>query len=45
MIGPSVAGFLAERTGSLQSASRLAAAALLFAAVLAAWPSRQRHRL
>jgi predicted MFS family arabinose efflux permease len=42
MIGPSVAGFLAERTGSLQSASRLAAAALVLAAALAAWPSRQR---
>jgi predicted MFS family arabinose efflux permease len=43
MIGPSVAGFLAEKTGSLQFASRLAAAALLFAAVLAAGPSGQRH--
>jgi predicted MFS family arabinose efflux permease len=35
MVGPSVAGFLAERTGSLRQASLLAAAALLLAAVLA----------
>jgi predicted MFS family arabinose efflux permease len=39
MSGPSVAGFLAERTGGLQSASRLAAAALVVAAVLAVWSS------
>jgi predicted MFS family arabinose efflux permease len=37
MVGPSTAGFLAERTGSLRQASLLAAAALLLAAVLALW--------
>jgi predicted MFS family arabinose efflux permease len=39
MVGPSVAGFLAESTGGLQSASRLAAAALVLAAALAMWSS------
>jgi predicted MFS family arabinose efflux permease len=36
MIGPAVAGFLAENTGSLRVASLLAAAALVLAALLAA---------
>jgi len=35
MIGPSVAGFLAESTGSLRLPSRLAAAALVLGAVFA----------
>jgi hypothetical protein len=35
MIGPSVAGFLAESTGSLRLPSGLAAAALVLAGVLA----------
>src|SRR5262249_28588783 len=35
VIGPSVAGFLAESTGSLRLPSRFAAAALFFGAVLA----------
>jgi MFS family permease len=39
MIGPSVAGFLAESTGSLRLPSRLAAAALVLGAVLALWSS------
>jgi predicted MFS family arabinose efflux permease len=39
MIGPSVAGFLAERTGGLREASLLAAAALMLAAALAAGSS------
>jgi predicted MFS family arabinose efflux permease len=34
MIGPSVAGYLSEQTGSLRAASLLAVAALLIAAVL-----------
>jgi predicted MFS family arabinose efflux permease len=37
MIGPSVAGYLAERTGSLRGASIIAAAALVVAAALATW--------
>jgi predicted MFS family arabinose efflux permease len=37
MTGPSVAGFLAERMGSLRMASLLAAAALVLAALLAVW--------
>jgi predicted MFS family arabinose efflux permease len=44
MVGPSVAGFLAESTGSLRSASRLAAAALLLAALFAVWSSAQAIR-
>jgi MFS family permease len=39
MIGPFVAGILAERTGGLREASLLAAAALVLAAALAAWSS------
>jgi predicted MFS family arabinose efflux permease len=39
MIGPSAAGFLAESTGSLRLASRLAAAALLLSALFAVWSS------
>jgi predicted MFS family arabinose efflux permease len=35
MVGPAVAGFLAENTGGLRLASLLAAAALVFAALLA----------
>jgi predicted MFS family arabinose efflux permease len=38
MIGPSLAGILAERTGSLRAATLLAAAALVMAAALAIWP-------
>jgi MFS family permease len=40
MIGPSAAGLLAERTGSLREASLLAAAALVLAAGLAVWSAR-----
>jgi MFS family permease len=38
MIGPSVAGYLAQTTGSLRSPSWLAAGALLIAAALALPP-------
>jgi predicted MFS family arabinose efflux permease len=44
MIGPSAAGFLAERTGSLRLASLLAAAALLLAAALALWEAARPMR-
>jgi hypothetical protein len=37
MTGPSVAGMLAERMGSLRGASLLAAGALVLAAALAVW--------
>ncbi len=44
MAGPSVAGFLAEHTGSLRLPSLLAAAALVLAALLAAWPTAPAAR-
>jgi predicted MFS family arabinose efflux permease len=44
MIGPSVAGFLAESTGSLRLASRLAAGALVLAALFAVWSSARAIR-
>jgi hypothetical protein len=39
MAGPTVAGFLSERSGSFRGASLAAAAALIAAAALAAWTS------
>jgi MFS family permease len=44
MIGPSVAGMLAERTGSLRGASLVAAGALVVAAGLAVWSATRAHR-
>ena len=41
MVGPTVAGILSEQTGNLRSASLLAAAALVLAAILAFGASRQ----
>jgi predicted MFS family arabinose efflux permease len=44
MVGPSIAGYLAERTGSLRAASLLAAAALVVAAALAMWSTAATRR-
>lgn len=44
MIGPYVAGVLAETTGGLRLPSRLASGALVLAALLAIWPSARTIR-
>jgi predicted MFS family arabinose efflux permease len=42
MIGPTLAGFLAQQTGNFRAASLIAAAALITAAALALWTSSGR---
>ena len=43
MLGPTLAGFLAQQTGSFRAASLIAAAALIAAATLALWTSSGRN--
>jgi predicted MFS family arabinose efflux permease len=44
MVGPTLAGFLSEQSGSFRLASLIAAAALMIAAALAVWTSRATEK-